>query len=60
MNRRKYLSVIISSQLSVPLLRKSKQYSTEESDWCITTSTDTSALSFPDTDPDFTVLGSKM
>jgi len=59
MNRRKYLSVIISSQLSVPLLRKSKQYSTEESDWCITTSTDTSALSFPDTDPDFTVLGSK-
>jgi hypothetical protein len=59
MNRRKYLSGIIASQLSIPLIRKSKQYSTEESDWCITTSTDTSALSFPNRDPDFVVSGSK-
>lgn len=59
MNRRKYLSAIVSSQLSVPLLKNSKQYSTEESDWCITTSTDTSALSFPDRDANFVVSGSK-
>lgn len=59
MDRRKYLSGIIASQLSIPLVRKSKQYGTEESDFCITTSTDTSPLSFPDRDPNFVVSGSK-
>lgn len=60
MNRREYVSTLATTTLSIGVLQnKESSDKNSESNWCITTPEKESTLAFPDTDPDFTVLGSK-